>query len=222
MNRGVLVRGRDRARGDDAGMSLVELIVAMGIFTIVISIFMAGLITMTENTVRTEVTTDAAESVRRVFQRLDKQVRYADAINLPGNGASGARYVEFRTPETVSASGVTTCTQWRWNPATEEIQARVWPQSAATLPGWSVVATDVVDDATVTGYPFTVVVASPSHPRQSLQLQLLLESDASSGSVSSDSTFVARNSSVDSAGNKDDNTDGVSDAPACWRSGIRP
>ena len=77
---------RVRERRDDSGMSLVELIVAMGIFSIVIAIFMAGIVTMTRNTVRVQVTSDASESVRRVFQRLDKQVRYADAINLPGSG----------------------------------------------------------------------------------------------------------------------------------------
>jgi prepilin-type N-terminal cleavage/methylation domain-containing protein len=209
-------------RSSDAGMSLIELIVAMGIFSIVVAIFMAGLVTMTRNTVRAEVTADAADSVRRVFQRLDKQLRYADAINLPGAGASGAQYVEFQTPATVSASGVTMCTQWRWVPSTEQVEARVWPAASATLPAWSVVATHVVADATATHYPFEVLLATPEHPRQSMKLSLLLESEASAGQVSTQSLFVARNSSVNSSGNKDANTDGISDLPACWPSGVRP
>ncbi|WP_258723188.1 PulJ/GspJ family protein [Cellulomonas sp. NS3] len=216
------VRPRGGAEAAEDGMSLVELLVAMAIFTIVVSVFMAGLVTMTRNTVRTEITADASASVRRVFQRLDKQVRYADAINLPGNGPSGARYVEFRTPATVAASGVTTCTQWRWDPTAKVLQSRTWAQSAGSLPAWRVVATDVTVDSGVPGYPFQVLVAEPDHPRQSLRVNLLLTSDASAGQVSTESTFVARNSSVESAGNADTNADGVSDTPACWRSGLRP
>lgn len=181
-------------------MTLVELIVAMGIFTVVIAVFMAGLVVMTRNTARAQVTADAADSVRRVFQRLDKEVRYADAINAPGAGVSGARYVEFRTPATVSASGVVMCTQWRWVPSTSTIESRVWPDSSATLPGWSTVATHVVNDPAVVGYPFQMIPASTAakHPRQTLQFSLLLESNASTGQVSTQSLLVARNSSPDS------------------------
>ncbi|WP_407343033.1 type II secretion system protein J [Pengzhenrongella phosphoraccumulans] len=211
-------------RQDESGFSLLELLVAMGIFTVVCAVFLAGMVTMTRETVRTQVTVDAADSVRRVFQRLDKQVRYSDAINLPGASASGTEYVEFRTPATVSAAGVTMCTQWRWDPATALVESRVWAESAPSLPGWIVVATSVVaPDPAVPGYhPFSVVRASPEHPRQSLKLDLLLKSDASAGQVSSASTFVARNSSVESSGNADTNGDGISDLPACWRAGVRP
>jgi prepilin-type N-terminal cleavage/methylation domain-containing protein len=206
----------------EAGYSLIELLVAMGIFAIVTAIFLSGIVSMTRSTVRASVTVDAAESVRRVFQRLDKQVRYSDGVNLPGTGLLGAQYVEFRTPATVAVSGQTMCTQWRWDPSTSLVQFRTWRASVAPTATWSTMATHVVNDTGVVGYPFLVNRATPKHPRQSLKLHLLLESTASSGHVSTASLFVARNTSIESGGNADTNADGVSDLPVCWSPGVRP
>ena len=131
-------------RRDDAGISIVELLIAMAIFVTVIVVFMAGVVVMTKNTVRSQVTIDAGDDVRRVFQVIDKQVRYADAINRPGAGGGGRMYVEFRTPATVAASGVTTCTQWRWDPATELLaDPHVDRRRRRTLPAFRTVATDI-------------------------------------------------------------------------------
>lgn len=215
-------RARATAPGNpEAGISVIELIVALGIFTFVVAIFMSGVVVMTRNTVRSEVTADAGDDLRTVFQRLDKQVRYADAMNFPGVSGTGSAYVEFRTPATVAASGVETCTQWRWVPSTQRLEVRSWRSSAATLPPFVLMAQDVVDDTSVGLYPFEMTPATPQHPRQSLTVTLLVEA-VQDREVSTGSTFVARNSSVESPGNTDTNGDGVSDLPACWRSGVRP
>jgi len=213
------IRRRLADRGErDEGISLIELIVALGIFSTVVAIFMAGVVVMTRNTVRSQVVSDSGDALRVTFQRLDKQVRYADAINFEGAGAGGAQYVEFRTPATVAPSGVTTCTQWRWDPATKVLQYRMWAQSDATLPSFTTIAKNVV--AGTAPYPFDMVPASPTHPRQSLKVTLVASVD--DRTVTTASEFVARNSSVESAGNADTNGDGISDVPACWRSGVRP
>jgi len=208
-------------REQDSGMSIMELLVSMGILLVVLSTFMAGVVVMTKNTVRAQVVAESGAEIRRVFQRFDKQVRYADAINLPGSGTGGTRYVEFRTPASVSATGVTMCTQWRWDPATKLVQTRTWQEVVAVLPGWTTMASNVVADASVPGYPFTVAAATPTHPHQELTVSLLAES-VQDRSVSTASSFVARNSSVQSNGNADINGDGASDNPACWRTGVRP
>ena len=219
-------------RRDDAGISIVELLIAMAIFVTVIVVFMAGVVVMTKNTVRSQVTIDAGDDVRRVFQVMDKQVRYADAINRPGTGGAGRMYVEFRTPATVAASGVTTCTQWRWDPATELLQTRTWTDGPGTLPSFRTVATDIAapdltpaptpaPTPTPTPYPFAMTPAEPTHPRQELSLTLRIEG-AEDAEISTASTFIARNSSVESDGNADTNGDGVSDKPACWKTGVRP
>jgi len=217
------MRRRLTAQGDDRdrGVTIIELIVSMGIFLTVLGIFMAGVVIMTHNAVRVQATADAGADVKKAFQRFDKQVRYADAINRPGNGASGARYVEFRTPATVSKSGVTVCTQWRWDPSTKLLQQRTWTDVTGTLGAFMTVAENVVLDATVTGYPFAMSEASPQHPRQELTVNLTVQG-AEKRLVSSESTFIARNSTIDSDGNDDLDGNGVSDHPACWKTGVRP
>ena len=212
--------GRDER---DSGLTTIELIVAMGIFVTVIAIFMSGVVVMTKNSVRSTVTINAGDSARLVLQRFDKQLRYADAVNLPGAGTGGRQYIEFRTPATVAKSGVTTCTQWRWDPATAVIEMRSWADGATgTMPAFVGVGKGVVADASVTTYPFAVELASPLHPRQEVTVSLLL-TGAEKSKVSAASSFVARNSSVDSPSNVDTSpTDGVSDSPVCKRTGYRP
>lgn len=218
-----MMRRLRRTDADDAGLTLPELLVSMFILTFVIGVFMTAVAQMARSTVRATVTVDAADSVRRVFQRLDKEVRYADAVNFPGLSGAGRQYVEFRVPEQAAPSGVTTCVQWRWDPSTKRVERRSWPLTASSLPAWIPVAEDVVADPQVSGpYPFALTPASPEHPRQSLTMRLLLTSDHSAGAASTRSMFVARNSTVNSPGNTDTNGDGVSDSPACWRTGVRP
>lgn len=218
--RAVLRRARSDER--DSGITTVELIVAMGIFVTVIAIFMSGVVVMTNNAVRSTVTVNAGDNARLVLQRFDKQLRYADAVNLPGTGTVGRRYIEFRTPATVAKSGVTTCTQWRWDPTTTLMEMRSWADGAASLPAFVTVAKGVVPDASVPGYPFAMELASPLHPRQEVSVSLLF-TGAEDAKISAASSFVARNSSVDSPSNVDSPpSDGASDNPVCWKAGYRP
>ncbi|MBO3085546.1 PulJ/GspJ family protein [Cellulomonas fengjieae] len=217
--RGILRRARSDER--DSGITTIELIVAMGIFVSVVAIFLSGVVVMTNNAVRSTVTVNAGDRARLVLQRFDKQVRYADAVNLPGAGGGGRQYIEFRTPATVAKSGVTTCTQWRWDPATGVVAMRSWADGAGSLPSFVGVTTDLADAATA-GYPFSVELASPLHPRQEVTVSLLFRG-AEAAEVSSASSFVARNSSVESPSNIDGApADGVSDNPVCAPAGFRP
>lgn len=222
---------RPDGAGGDGGFSLPELLVAMLILTVVSSVFMAGIIQMSRNAVQSEITVDAADSVRRVFQRLDKEMRYADAVNFPGTSGTGKRYLEFRVPAVAARSGVNTCVQWRWDPATERLESRTWAETAPTLPGFGSVSEDVVlgtDPATPDPldppypYPFGLQPASPGHPRQVVTFRMQVRADVGQRDVQSQTLLVARNSTVDSPGNTDTNSDGVSDSPVCWRAGIRP
>lgn len=219
------LRARVHGARPDAGMTLVELIVSIGIFTIVVSVFMAGVVIMTNNTVRSDVTAQSGDSVRLVFQRLDRKVRYAEAINLPGAGAGGARYVEFRTSARSSGSGVATCTQWRWDPTTRLVQQRTWNDvSGAVAPGWSTLVTDVLPDSDTSGrgYPFEVLLADDVTPHQRLVLRLTVGSENADVTVDSETSFVARNSTSTSLSNADEDGDGVSDTPVCLAASGRP
>ena len=215
---------RDADEEREEGMTLIELIVAMGIFTLIIAIFMGGLVIMTKSTVRSQVTSDSGDALRTVLQRFDQQVRYAESINLPGEGPSGARYVEYRT-KAVEAGEIPTCTQWRYLPGTGELQTRTWPDTAsATLPAWRTSVTDVRDETTATLplYPFEVQLADEVYTRQRLTVTLAVGESELSDGASVSSTYVARNSSVQSLSNADADGDGTSDTQVCITSGGRP
>lgn len=100
---------------------------------------------------------------------------------------------------------------------------RSWADGVGgSLPSFVNVATGVVADASVTQYPFALELASPLHPRQEVTVSLLL-TGAEDMEVSAASSFVARNSSVESPSNVDSPpSDGVSDNPVCAKSGYRP
>jgi len=216
-----------RARDRDEGMTLVELIVAIGIFTLVLVVFMGGVVMMTRGTVRADVTAASGDAVRLAFQRMERQVRYSESVNYPGTGASGRRYVEFRTGAAVSGTGQAMCTQWRWDPSTGDLQSRTWRDVAGpTLPAWSTLITDVQTDPdhTAREYPFEVLaaVAGDNQPRQRLVLRLRVGDAAVGAGAASESTFVARNSSVGSVSNADTDGNGQSDTQVCVAAVGRP
>lgn len=216
---------RRRTQGGDAGITLIEVLTAMVIFSVVVAVSFAGMVIMTRNTVQSQQTTASADDLRLVFQRLDRQVRYAESINYPGVGPSGARYVEFRTSATVSKSGVAVCSQWRYVPSTQTLERRQWNDGAGAAPGaWSTVVTHIVDDpsATPTTYPFSVTKADAAHPRQVMTLRAIAGRSTVPSAADTQTALVARNSSERSLSNADNNGDGASDTPVCATGSYRP
>ena len=206
----------------DAGFSLIELVVAMFVFSVVAAVFLTSAIGMLRVTADAESRSRTASSIVTVTQLLDRQVRYADSINFPGTGTNNARYIEFRTPAGSSLSGFAECTQWRYLPAQARIESRTWRDSATpTLPAFTTRMTEVIDQGGV-GYPFQLI---PANPTESLAQRVQFTVTAGSVRTGSNSqlAFVARNSSVLSAGNRDVNNDGQSDPPfVCRPTGARP
>jgi hypothetical protein len=177
--------------------------------------------------VRADVTASSGDAVRLAFQRMERQVRYAESVNYPGTGASGRRYVEFRTGAAVSSTGAAMCTQWRWDPSTGALQSRTWRDAATpSVPDWSTLITDVQPDDTYTAreYPFQVLAAdsSKNQPRQRLVLRLTVGKESADARVSSETTFVARNSSTGSVSNADTDNNGQSDTQVCVAAVGRP
>jgi len=212
-------------RRDDSGLTLTEMLVAMVIFSIVVAVAMAGTVIMTRSTVRADVVADSGDSLRTVFQRFDKQVRYAEAINFPGTGTSGARYVEFRVSEKVSATHQPICTQWRWVPTTGQLQMRSWVDAVTpTVPAWKTVANHVLNVASAAAnqYPFSVTQADATHPKQILGVWLSVGKPDMPATADTATEFVARNSSTNSLSNTDANHDGKSDTPVCIAGPGRP
>lgn len=184
----------DRSR--DAGYTLVELLVAMGIFTIVLAIVMGGIMVMTVDLRKTSNQTDASDQVRNAVLRMERQVRYADSI-VPPKLSGSDWYVAFET----KASGQNLCQGYRLLGATDLLQYRKVDNSAGTDSGWQTVATNVVNDPTNSAQnPFTRTAAnSTTMMSQSLEVHLwATKGTSSTGRAETDIIFVARNSDSNS------------------------
>lgn len=216
MSRYWAARRRRDDRADDSGLTLVELIVSMGIFTVLLSMFMAGVVIMTRDTTRAVGVSNAGDSTRKVFQRLDKEIRYASSINRPGVGATpGTYYVEY-IQTAVDAGLKPKCTQWRYTASTHKLEVRTWRVTPAVATAWHLEATNVRNDlAVASSLPFQFSPADSISLRQQLRVYLTVGSGTKPG-AELDSVFVARNSSASSPSNPDAVAPfGLSDTPVC-------
>lgn len=205
------------AQDDDdpeSGFTLMELIVSIGIFTVFLVMLLSTTVTLAQNTTRTQLTAEATNSALVVFGRLDRQARYADSVNFPVTGPSGSRYIEFRTPATSSASGVTLCTQWKFTPSTGLLESRQWNDGASSAPAFTTAMTNVIDDGA--GYPFALTTANITDSAlQQISVTIHAGNQYLNAGALVTSAFAARNSSISSPSNVDSDNNKVSDLEIC-------
>jgi prepilin-type N-terminal cleavage/methylation domain-containing protein len=129
-----LARRFDRAR-EDRGFTLIELMVSILLLSVLMGIVTASIIGMFQGVRKTQGEATAIDANRAVVERLDKQIRFANAITSPGAGATaGTFYVEWQSGDTGQPQ---TCTQWRYVASTKALQARSWTEvPGAASPAW--------------------------------------------------------------------------------------
>lgn len=180
---------RDR-EPDDAGVTLIEVLVSMTLMSIVMVLATTGMLEIFRGANRTEAGSVAQDQLNGVFGRLDKEIRYAAGISLPGTVGANP-YVEYLIAN--SASPV--CTQLRLDTATEQLQTRSWPQGVLPLaPGpWRPLADGVSGTA-----PFTFVKADVTFNFQRLRLTISTGYGAGENRVvkATDIEFSALNTSL--------------------------
>ncbi len=190
-----LPAGPGRGNDSDAGFTLVELLVAMGLFLVLLTVFGVAVEAMTSDVRKTRGISEATDNVRLAFDRFDKQVRYAYAINA-ATRVGNDWYVEF---DTVDTTGARVCRQWRLVAASQALQQRAWPAGTtpAIAPAWSTVAAGVINDP-ATEPPFTVAGTTVARRYQRLALDVVIQRSAGSvGRAATRSVFYGRNTGPD-------------------------
>ncbi|WP_146211284.1 hypothetical protein [Quadrisphaera granulorum] len=166
----------------------------MSLFATVLAVVMTGIMGISRSTVRVQGAASSQTDVWEVFTTLDQQVRYADAINLPGT-VGDTSWVEYRG---ITAGGGERCYQWRYVSSTGVLQTRSWLESGSPSAGsWSTVLTTALRSSTAS--PFTTLAPTAALPHQQLKVNLAVTARGDGASALS-AAFVARNTSLASPG----------------------
>lgn len=180
----------------DAGLSVVEVVVAMAVTSLLLGALATAVVGLLGAYGKVQDTELANDRGRVVLDRLDRDLRQASVVNQPGV-VGGSAYAEYETD--VGAAGApSTCTQWRLDSAGHVLAVRSWPPLPAptAAPAWNTVATRVVNDLAAEP-PFQVTPAGGAVQHAQLTVQLRL--GLSRGQSLTRATVTARNSSGSSS-----------------------
>lgn len=181
-----------RVRRGEAGVTLVEVLVAMSIFSIVLLVFVDAIRVMTTSLSRVSAVTTSVTESRSAADVLSRQLSYASAANLPSyNSTDRVWFFEFES-DAVRAGTDNRCTQWRYLASTGLLQYRSFSVVSLASTGWSTVSTSLANDP-VTQPPFTLLTSDSGFAVMRLAVDLRLRS-AGGVVVPSSAQYALRNS----------------------------
>ncbi|GGK21689.1 hypothetical protein GCM10010124_12730 [Pilimelia terevasa] len=94
-------------RRDDAGVTLVEVLVGLGLMAVVMVVFTSGIVAAMRVARGNEAIADAQAQVSRAFTRLDTELRYAAQAKSPNAEVDGVQ--RPRLEYVVNAAGTGQC-----------------------------------------------------------------------------------------------------------------
>ncbi len=178
-----------RRRDEDAGATLVEVLVAMIVLSLLLVVFVRAVSLMTSTTTRVTTTGEVVAEGRAASDALGRQLATASATNTPVL-SGGNWYLEFSTDD-VKAGSDRRCTQWRYQPSTRRLEYRTWSVVTLVATGWTPVSDAVVN--TSTQPPFTVHPSDGSFMLPRVAVDLRMATSVGS-TVQTQGQFTLRNS----------------------------
>jgi len=139
----------------EAGHTLAELMVTLGLMSLVMALITAGTLAMYGLLNRSEAISDASEKLRIVVDRLQKEVAYASSVGVEqitaldavpdGQGVRpGDWYVDYLRK---TYDGSSQCVELRLLGESKQLQRRTWPSADTPDGTWSVLADNVFPSA---------------------------------------------------------------------------
>lgn len=205
-------RIRNRVR-DDRGMTLVELLVAMSILSIVLLVFTSALASVQMAVVRQDNLSRTNDQLRLAIQQMDREIRSGQVLFDPllekpvtsggvdsCSGCQPGFTLRIYTESNANASdGVGHCVLWKVGTTSPyELESARWTDTDGVLtptPPWRVVATGVVNgDPSINLKPFTLESGS-----RTLDVQFAVNQDLANRSTQTtyvQASFTGRNTSA--------------------------
>jgi prepilin-type N-terminal cleavage/methylation domain-containing protein len=194
-------RAAEAAGHGQAGFTLLETLISMGIMSVAMALATAGMSLMYANVNRTERAATAQRQLNAAVERIAREIRYSSGISEPvqltaaslpgfppGQGLRGGDwYVEFST---LPYGGPWMCVQLRLRTGPEALERRIWEAGRTPVGGWSTLSTGVT--AAPSAPAFTRVPIGSHGEQERLAVALAFGSDRRL-----DVTFTALNSSID-------------------------
>ena len=172
-----------RARGEE-GMTLAELLVAMFVMGIAMTIFSSVLASVQRGVVAQESLNRTLESARLAVQQLDREIRSGNVLYDPAlenNGQSSCTGCEpgftlrIATQSNADTRGGHTCVLWQIDDQ-QRLLTRRWPPNVpADATAWRVVATGLVNRAL--GEAAFAIDTDPLKGGRTLNITLALNQD---------------------------------------------
>lgn len=150
----------ERHEQDDAGFTMLEVVVGMTILSIFFAIFGGSMISMFHSVNRTQQTANAQSQVNQLFVDLDRELRYASGIGKPeaNKYTTGDSVVAFVSEYSTTAM----CTELRLSPG-GALEQRTWARDARPIaPSQpAVIAVNISADTPSHAGDPTALVAGP-------------------------------------------------------------
>jgi Tfp pilus assembly protein FimT len=199
-----MTRRTAAADRDDAGFSLIDLMVTMGLMSVVMVVFTAAILQAYRTSGKAESISIIQSQLRIAFQRFDRELRYASWIAQPGQvgtawyvewaGYDGSQCYQLRLETAPAAS------QEGPNNAHGVLQLLTWPRTtppAAGAPRQTIATNLVTPDSSG---PFErqdagVATSGSDFVPDFQRLEVRLGAQRGDSTASVDTTFTALNTS---------------------------
>jgi type II secretory pathway pseudopilin PulG len=167
-----------RKRSGDAGFTMIDMMMAMTVMSVVMAVFTASILRMYRTATDVEARSVAQSQLGTAMQRLEREIRYAQGISSPYT-IGGNQYVDLLAIQ----KNIRQCLQLRV--AGGVLAQRSWTYQASPLDltGWSALASGVTSAT-----PFAYLAPTVTLGYQQLTVALSAGKDANS------ETFTALNS----------------------------
>ncbi len=169
------LRGRLRdVRGDDSGLTLIELLVSMTLFTGVLAAVYGVLISVQRQSSDIQARDASVGNARLALQQMDRQIRSGNVLYDP---ATESLPLSMRVY--TQANGDERCVQWQLD-AAGQLRTRAWSTTWVTdgnVTAWGVVARGLVN----TSSPFTLEGGSTPYSSRLVDITLLVKDPKAGG-----------------------------------------